>query len=63
VAVVRKDVSKEFIAPIIRVKRISQLGTKLAVTGNFRSKRRFLYETNSVTLQSTAFFIVIVVIT
>jgi hypothetical protein len=34
VAVVRTDVSKEHIASIIRVTRISELGTKLAITVN-----------------------------
>jgi hypothetical protein len=34
VAVVRNDVSEEYIAFIIRVKRISELGTTLAVTRN-----------------------------
>jgi demethoxyubiquinone hydroxylase (CLK1/Coq7/Cat5 family) len=34
VVLVRTDVSKERIASIIRVKRIGELGTTLAVTGN-----------------------------
>jgi acetolactate synthase regulatory subunit len=34
VALVRTDVSEERIAPIIRVTRISELGTTLAVTSN-----------------------------
>jgi hypothetical protein len=33
-ALVRTDVSEESIASIIRVKRISELGTMLAVTSN-----------------------------
>jgi hypothetical protein len=34
VALVRKDVTGESIASIIRVKRISDIGTTLAVTSN-----------------------------
>jgi hypothetical protein len=34
VAVVRTDVSEEFSAPFIRVTRIGELGTTLAVTSN-----------------------------
>jgi hypothetical protein len=34
VALVGTDVSEEIIASIIRKKRISELGTKLAVTSN-----------------------------
>jgi hypothetical protein len=37
VVLVRTDVSKEISASIIRVTRIDELGTKLAVTGNRRS--------------------------
>jgi hypothetical protein len=39
VALVRTDVSEELIASIIRVRRIGELGTTLAVTSN----RRTLY--------------------
>jgi hypothetical protein len=34
VALVRTDVSEERIAPIIRLRRIGELGTTLAVTGS-----------------------------
>jgi hypothetical protein len=44
VALVRTDVSEELSASIIRVTRIGELGTKLAVT----SKRRTLYRVNVV---------------
>jgi hypothetical protein len=40
VAVVRTDVSEELSASIIRVTRISELGTTLAVTSNRRRLRR-----------------------
>jgi hypothetical protein len=40
VALVRTDVSEEGIASIIRAKRISELGSALAVTSNRRSVRR-----------------------
>jgi hypothetical protein len=40
VAIVRTDVSEEFSAPIIRVTRIGELGTTLAVTSNRRTLRR-----------------------
>jgi hypothetical protein len=36
VAVVRTDVSEELSASIIRVTRIDELGTMLAITGNRR---------------------------
>jgi hypothetical protein len=42
VALVRTDVSEEHIAPIIRVTRIGELGTTIAVTSNRRSVRRLL---------------------
>jgi hypothetical protein len=43
VTLVRTDVSEELSASIIRVTRISELGTTLAVTSVFlRSVRRFL---------------------
>jgi hypothetical protein len=50
VALVKTDVSEERIASIIRVERISELGT-LAVT----MKRRFLQKPHGVTSQKTAF--------
>jgi hypothetical protein len=40
VALVRTDVSEERIARIIRVTRIGELGTTLAVTSNRRRLRR-----------------------
>jgi hypothetical protein len=40
VALVRTDVSEELIAYIIRVERIGELGTTLAVTSNGNSLRR-----------------------
>jgi hypothetical protein len=40
VALVRIDVSEEFSASFIRVTRISELGTTLAVTSNRRTLRR-----------------------
>jgi hypothetical protein len=67
---VRTDVSKELSAPIIRVTRISELGTTLTVTSNRPTLRRNtkmtlssyqtsdLQEPHGVTSQKTAFFIV-----
>jgi hypothetical protein len=40
VALVRADVSEELSAPFIRVTRIGELGTMLAVTSNRRTLRR-----------------------
>jgi hypothetical protein len=40
VALVRSDVSEECRAPIIRVTRIGELGTMLAVTSNRRTLRK-----------------------
>jgi hypothetical protein len=40
VALVRTDISEELIASFIRVKRLSELGTTLAVTCNRRTLRR-----------------------
>jgi hypothetical protein len=40
VALVRTDVSEELSASFIRVTRIGELGTKLAVTSNRRTLRR-----------------------
>jgi hypothetical protein len=74
VALVRTDVSEELSASFIRVKRIGELGTTLAVTSNRRSsvrrllvtasvppKRRFLQEAHGVTSQKTPFCIVTIV--
>jgi hypothetical protein len=41
VALVRTDVSEEFSASFIRVTRIGELGTTLAVTSNRRTLRRY----------------------
>jgi hypothetical protein len=43
VALVRTNVSEEFSASIIRVTRIGELGTTLAVTGNRRTLHIFLH--------------------
>jgi hypothetical protein len=40
VALVRTDVSEEFSATFVRVTRIGELGTTLAVTSNRRKLRR-----------------------
>jgi hypothetical protein len=40
VALVRTDVSEEFRASFIRVKRIGEIGTTLAATSNRRTLRR-----------------------
>jgi hypothetical protein len=56
VALVRTEVSEERRASIIRVKRISELGTALAVTSN-RCMLWFLQGPHGVTSQKTAFFI------
>jgi hypothetical protein len=56
----RTDVSEERITYIIRVTRISELGTTLAVTSNCSTLRRntkFLQESHGNTSQKTAFFI------
>jgi hypothetical protein len=63
VALVRTDVSEELSASTIRVTRIGELGTTLAVTSNRRTLRRnkkcrFLQEPHGVTSQKTPFFIV-----
>jgi hypothetical protein len=42
VALVRTDIAEERIASIIRVTRISELGTTLAVTSNRRTLKLFL---------------------
>jgi hypothetical protein len=42
VALVRTDVSEELNASFIRVTRIGELGTRLAVTSNRRTVRRIL---------------------
>jgi hypothetical protein len=70
VALVRTGVSEELSTTFIRVARIGELGTTLAVTSNRRtlrrnakkyqvpSKRLFLQEPHGVASQETPFFIV-----
>jgi hypothetical protein len=48
VALVRTDIWEEFSASFIRVTRIGELGTALAVTSNRRSVRQFLVTTSVV---------------
>jgi hypothetical protein len=63
VPLARADVSEERIASMIRVTRIWELGTKLAVTSNRSTlrydppKRRFLQESRGVASQKTTFLI------
>jgi hypothetical protein len=45
VALVRTDISEEFSSSFIRVTRIGELGTTLAVTSNRRSVRQLLVAT------------------
>jgi hypothetical protein len=74
VALVRTDVSEELSASFIRVTRLGELGTMLAVTSSpvfvtlmmeamSFQKRRFLQERNGVTSQKTAVFRITAVIT
>jgi hypothetical protein len=62
VALVRTDVSEEPGASFIRVTKIGELGTTLAVTSNRRTLRRntvvVVVEPHGVTTQKTPFFIV-----
>jgi hypothetical protein len=63
VALVRTDVSEERSASFIRVTRIDELGTMLAVTSTlmevlFPLKSQFLQQPYGVTPQKTPFFIV-----
>jgi hypothetical protein len=51
VALVRTDVSKELSASFIRVTRIGELGTTLALTSNRRTLRK---QTNSVAFSPQA---------
>jgi hypothetical protein len=64
-ALAKSNVPEVIIASIIRVRRIGELGTRLAVTSNCRLRRnasysdpRFLQEPHGVTSKMTAFFIV-----
>jgi hypothetical protein len=69
VTLVKTEVSEELSASFIKVTRIGELGTTLAVTSSRRTlervsvppKRRFLQEPHGVTFQKTAFFTVTVV--
>jgi hypothetical protein len=54
VALAGTDVSEDFIASVITVNRISELGKPLAITSNW--KREFLQDQHFVTSQKTAFF-------
>jgi hypothetical protein len=56
VALVRTDISEELRASFLRVTRIGEIGTTLAVVP---PKRRFLQEPHGVTSQKTPFFIFI----
>jgi hypothetical protein len=59
VALERTDVSEELSASFIRVTRIGELGTMLAVTSNRRTLRRNtreIQEPHGVTSQKTPFF-------
>jgi hypothetical protein len=56
VALVRTDVSEELNASFIRVTRIGELGTRLAVTSNRRTVRRILLSVRQ--LLVTASFLV-----
>jgi hypothetical protein len=58
VALVRIDVSEELGASIIRVTRIGELGTTLAVM-MMEVLSRFLQEPHGVTSQKTPFFTVV----
>jgi hypothetical protein len=58
VALVKTDVAEEPSFSIIRVTRIGELGTTLAVTSNRRTLRRNTKgEAHGVTSQKTTFFI------
>jgi hypothetical protein len=52
VALVRTDVSEELRASFIRVTKIGELGTKLAVTSNRRTLRRNTKKYHSVGISS-----------
>jgi hypothetical protein len=58
VALVRTDVSEKLSASIIKMTKIGELETTLAITSNWRMLRRFLQEPQGITSQETAFFIV-----
>jgi hypothetical protein len=52
VALVRTDVSEELSAFFIRVTRIGELGTTLAVTSIQRTQRRLMSSDNTLCVQS-----------
>jgi hypothetical protein len=54
VALVRTDVSVKLSASFIRVTRIGELGTKLAVTSNRRTLRRFVVMKEALRSSETA---------
>jgi hypothetical protein len=54
----KNRVSEELGASSIRVTRIVELGTTIALTSNRRMLRRFSQEPHGVTSQKTPFFIV-----
>jgi hypothetical protein len=56
VAVVRTDVSEEGTTSVIRVTRISELGTTLAVTSNRNTQRRNIFLRSVLRLLVTATF-------
>jgi hypothetical protein len=59
VALVRTDVLREYVASIIRVKRMSELGTTLTVLFTLMmEKRRVLQHLHGVTSQKAELFIV-----
>jgi hypothetical protein len=58
VALVRMNVSEEHSAYFIRLTKIDELGTTLAVTNKVPPKHRFLHEPHGVTFQKRPFFIV-----
>jgi hypothetical protein len=65
VALVRTDISEEYIASIFRVIGIGMLGTMLSLTSNWSMlrhyiplKHQFLQEPHSITSQRMAFFTV-----
>jgi hypothetical protein len=63
VALVRTDFSEKLSTSFIRVIRIDELGTTLAVTSNRRSCEeipRFLEEPHGITSQKTPFFNIII---
>jgi hypothetical protein len=59
VALVRTDVSEDRIAFIVRLRRLGELGIRLAVNSNRRKlRRKLLQEPREVTPQKTPFFVV-----